>query len=144
MDLNLLFSKALCDYISRINAPFIARVSQLEQALEQQGRLLDGALGEIRMLREGSHGQFVEQVSVQELAGFLTDAQLEKIANNIHLPHLLECVDWSEVLDYSEIISEIDMSELAGEFDPENIAEHIDVEGAVSEFFRENTFKLSI
>jgi hypothetical protein len=53
-------------------------------------------------------------------------------------------VDWSEVLDYSEIVSGIDLSELAGEFDLETIAEHIDLEGAISEFFSENTVKLSI
>jgi len=144
MDLNLIFSKALCDYVSQLNEPFRLRIVQLEQALEQQGRLLDGALGEIRMLRDGAGGQAIEKASAQELAGFLTDAQLRTIARNISLPDLLECVDWSEVLDYSEIASEIDTSELAEEFDLERIAEQIDLESAISEFFSENSVKLSI
>jgi hypothetical protein len=143
MDLNGIFSAAIRDFVAQFTDPLQLRVMQLEQALEQQGRLLDGALGEIRMLREGSHGQPIERASVQELAGFLTDAQLQKIASNISLPDLLECVDWSEVLDYSEIISEIDMSELAGELDPETVAEHIDVEAAVGEFFRNNLVRIS-
>jgi hypothetical protein len=144
MDLNLIFSKALCDYVSQLNEPFRLRIAQLEQALESQGRLLDGALGEIRMLRDRPEGQAIERASVQELAGFLTDSQLRTIAGNISLPDLLECVDWSEVLDYSEIVSAIDMSELAEEFDLETIAENIDLESAISEFFSENTVKLSI
>jgi hypothetical protein len=52
-------------------------------------------------------------------------------------------VDWSEVLDYSEIVSAIDMSELAEEFDLETIADNIDLGSAISEFFSENTVKLS-
>jgi hypothetical protein len=36
------------------------------------------------------------------------------------------------------------MSELEGEFDLDSIAEHIDLESAISEFFSENTVKLSI
>jgi hypothetical protein len=36
------------------------------------------------------------------------------------------------------------MSELAEEFDLETIAENIDLESAISEFFSENTVKLSI
>jgi hypothetical protein len=119
------------------------RIVQLEQALESQGRLLDGALGEIRMLRDRPEGQAIEGASVQELAGFLTDSQLRTIAGNISLPDLLECVDWSEVLDYSEIVSAVDMSELAEEFDLETIAENIDLGSAISEFFSENTVKLS-
>ncbi|NBT31130.1 MAG: hypothetical protein EBT13_04285 [Rhodobacteraceae bacterium] len=144
MDLNAVFSNALRDYIALFTNPLQLRIVQLEQALESQGRLLDGALGEIRMLRDRPEGQAIERASVHELAGFLTDAQLRTIARNIPLPDLLECVDWSEVLDYSEIVSGIDMSELAGEFDLDSIAEHIDLESAISEFFSENSVKLSI
>jgi hypothetical protein len=145
MDLNGIFSAAIRDYVTQLTDPLQLRVVQLEQALEQQGRLLDGALGEIRMLRErgATDAGPVTVATPEQIAAALTNDQLRAMAMQLDLSELLACVDWSEALDYSEIASEIDISELVGEFDPETVAEHIDIESAIGEFFRNNLVRIS-
>jgi hypothetical protein len=87
-----------------------------------------------------------------DVAESLTDEQLRRIAGYISPSDLVENIDFSMVLDYSEIAgeidlgdlaSELDVSDLANEVDPQRIAESVDMESAIRDFFRENRLTVS-
>lgn len=85
-----------------------------------------------------------DQATPSEIAEHLSDDQLRTIARHVDAQELVASVDFSEVLDYSEIAGEINLDDLADELDADGIAEKIDVEDAIRDFFRNNTVSISI
>jgi hypothetical protein len=141
--LQVAFESAVQAAVEQRLAPLAARLAALEAVQVPHVQRLIFNDDELR--------QLAAHVNLAELAGELIPAQLRTIGEGVNLASLaaelspsdlISNVDWSEVLDYSDLASEVDLSDLADEFNVERIAEQIDIGNKVRDYLADTMFNI--
>ena len=87
----------------------------------------------------GQLAEYIGHTQLATIAEHLSDTQLVTVGQNVSVSELA-----GELTDgqLNDIAGDIDLADLAGEFDLEKVAEKINLHEAFKEFFDDNTFSI--
>jgi hypothetical protein len=144
--LQVAFEAAVQTAVEQRLAPLAARLAALEARASDLTPQLQRVIfsdDELRLL--------AAHVNLADLAGELIPAQLRTIGEGVNLASLaaelspsdlISNVDWSEVLDYSDLASEIDLSDLADEISMERLTDAIDLNDKIRDYLSDTMFNI--
>ena len=87
----------------------------------------------------GQLAEYIGHTQLATIAEHLSDTQLVTVGENVSVSELAGELTDSQLND---IAGDIDLADLAGEFDADKLAEKLDIDDAIREFFSNNTFSI--
>ena len=135
MEFNTIMQALIKDIAEQLR-PMVADMVKQELANTDGDAALGNIVANINLEKLAEH---IGEAQLSYLAEHLSDTQLVTIGENVSAADVA-----GELTDgqLNDIAGDIDLEDLAGEFDLEKVAEKIDLDEKFKEFFEDNTFSI--
>jgi len=120
--------------LAAIDAAFQAAVkAEVESQLTGIRQHFANTVGELAA-KVAALEEAAPEFDAEAIAQLLSEEQLRQIGRRVSPNDIAASVDWSEVIDYSELAGSIEYSELAGEITVNDIADALDLDARLRQF----------
>jgi hypothetical protein len=135
MELNTIMQALVKDIAEQLR-PMVADMVKQELANTDGDRVLENIAANIDLEKLAKH---IGEAQLSYLAEHLSDTQLVTIGENVSAADVA-----GELTDgqLNDIAGDIDLEDLAGELDPSKIMANIDMDEVIRDFFSNNTFAI--